>query len=116
MLTRNCATENLFEKDDFNVRTTMFCKNPKYYVVSAYKAAWIETIRDCLGGFIVNNASYLSFKITYIDSNQHKIVCPLHETGINLSRRLKKLFDAPQSIRIDVITNCSKKSWVIIVP
>lgn len=116
MLNRNCATEDLFENGDFNVRTTLFCKNPKYYVKEAYKKAWIETVKECLGGFIVNNELYLSFKITYMNSENTKIICPLYEKGINLPRRLKKLFDTPQSVRIDLLTNNSKRTWIIIVP
>ena len=111
MLNRNCATD-LFEPGDFNVRVTLFDKNPKYYVPGAYKAAWIETIRDSLGGGISHSNEIRTFRIKR--PNQKNAY--LYEgTFSQFIQMLKATRQKPTSIRITIFGE-RDRSWIVLIP
>ena len=71
MLTRNCAINKLLKEGDFNVRVTVFdhtkCSdNPDYQ-----KGAWIEMIRDSIGGGIVNSHDKIKLIIECAYNKRH---------------------------------------------
>ena len=70
MLTRNCAITKLLREGDFNVRVTVFdptrCSNDPEY----QKGAWIEMIRDSIGGGIVNYRTKVKLIIEHANRKQ----------------------------------------------
>ncbi len=111
MLNRNCATD-LLERGDFNVRVTLFDKNPKHYVPEAYKAAWIETIRDCLGGGIVHSNEPKTFAIK---KPGQKTAYLYGGTFTQFIQKLESYFQKPTSIRITILGE-HDRSWIILIP
>ena len=110
MLIRNCVTD-LFNSDDFNVRLTMFAKNPKFFLSQAYKAAWIETIRDSLGEGILNSNKEYKFAIT----TSTPLSVTLYE---GTPKGLMKFITdnvSPSSIRITLF-DITEKTWIILIP
>lgn len=111
MLTRNCVTD-LFESGDFNVRVTLFDNNPKYYVPEAYKGAWIETIRDSLGGGIVNSKEVRAFSIKRTGKKDSYLY---EGTFTQFLEKLRSSFQKPTSIRITIFGE-PDRSWIILIP
>lgn len=111
MLIRNCET-NLFQHGDFNVRVTIFDKNPKHYVPEAYKGAWIETIRDMLGGYIVNSDKEDAFTLTKEGQRYHYLY---QGSGKSLITMLRSKFQKPCSLRIELLGEPTR-AWIIIIP
>ena len=111
MLTRNCATD-LFQSGDFNIRVTLFDRNPKHFVTDAYKAAWIETIRDSLGGGIANSNEVKSFlfRLTgqkssyFFDGNFSQFI-----------QMIKHCCQKPTSMRITLLGD-APRTWIILIP
>lgn len=112
MLSRNCEALSLFKKGDFNVRVTLFDKNPKNYYSKEFKMAWIETIRDSLGGGIVNSNNQESFTVTKVSKTSSYL---FRGTGSEFINILKNAVDEPKSIRIDIAGE-PVRSWIILVP
>ena len=108
MLNRNCAITNLLREGDFNVRVTVFDHS------THTKGAWIEIIRDSIGGGIVNSTERIKAEI--IDENGRCIVC-----GILAGNNIANIIDAyckdPIGLRI-TLTKLSDRSkvrtWIIV--
>ena len=111
MLTRNCATD-LFEKGDFNVRVTLFDKNPKYYTPEAYKTAWAEAIRDCLGRGIAHSNEIKGFRIK---KSKHKQTYFYQGNFTQFIQMLKTTIQSPTSIRITILGE-TDRTWIILIP
>lgn len=111
MLTRNCVT-NLFEKGDFNVRVTLFDKNPKHYTPEAYKAAWVETIRDSLGSGIAHSNEIRAFSVKKPGQKSSYLY---EGTFSNFIRKLQSSLQKPTSIRITIFGE-PDRSWIILIP
>jgi len=110
MLIRNCETK-LFQRSDFNVRVTIFDKNPKHYPPEAHKVAWIETIRDSLGGAIVNSTKEDAFTLT--KEGQHYAYL-YQGSGKGLIEKIKSKYQKPCSLRIELLGD-TNRAWIIIV-
>ena len=111
MLTRNCATD-LFERGDFNVRVTLFDKDPRHYVPAAYKSAWIEAIRDSLGGGIVHSRKSHAFAVKK-PGQKHSYL--YSSTFAQFIRKIESSYQKPTSIRITIFGE-PDRSWLILIP
>ena len=112
MLIRNRETK-LFQSGDFNVRVTVFDRNPKHYVPAVYKSAWIETIRDALGGGILDSKKVRGFTIYH---DKMRTFYLFNGTGKELISKINAMFQKPKSLRISIIDGDREKTWVIIIP
>lgn len=114
MLTRNCEATSLLREGDFNVRVTIFDRNPKFYTPEAYKAAWIETIRDSMGGMLVNSKETFKFHIQIANAKGFQEITGPASDLISLLRT--EAYPKPMSLRIDVVKSKNKMhSWIFIV-
>ena len=111
MLTRNCVTD-LFEKGDFNVRVTLFDREPKFYLPEAYKAAWIETIRDSLGGGIFPSNEVRDFSVKKAEQKASYLYSG---TANQFIQELKSSRQKPTSIRITILGK-PDRTWIILIP
>lgn len=110
MLTRNCESQKarLIYPMDFNVRVTVFDKEPKYYVPKAYYSAWIKTIHDSLGRSIVNSESNFVFTIKRLGHENSSL---FHSPGNKLIEKITKKYQKPISLRIETIEE-NPRAWV----
>lgn len=108
MLIRNC---DLFKPNDINVRTSIFSRNPKHYLKDAYMTAWIEFIKDCLGGGIIHSDTPLSFTVQKAGLKSSII---FNGTGQEFIKKLRAGCQKPVSVRIDILGK-STRSWIILV-
>ena len=110
MLTRNCVT-NLFKKDDFNVRVSVFDKNPAHYLPKAYYNAWIDMITDSLGGGLLNSGKeiIMVFTRTSKEQNGHQIISD------QIPEYVRSDFTKAEPMRIDIIKNNEKHSWIFLL-
>lgn len=114
MLIRNCEATSLLREGDFNVRVTIFDRNPKFYTPEAYKAAWIETIRDSMGGMLVNSKETFKFHIQIASAKGFQEITGPSSDLISLLR--SEAYPKPMSLRIDVVKSKNKMhSWIFIV-
>ena len=112
MLIRNCEKKvPLIYPGDFNVRVTVCAPKSKYTTSACYYAAWIETIRDSLGGSMVHSTETKSFTIRRIDKNSNYL---FSSQGTHLAEELKKAFQTPISFRIETVEACPK-AWVFLL-
>ena len=112
MLTRKCVIEKLLKEDDFNVRVTAFQASRISGDPKLQKSAWLETIRDALGGGIVN--TNLQHSVQLEDENGTIV-----GTGVVAGKNIAKVIDAvcetPIPIRI-TIKSCESlndRVWII---
>ena len=114
MLTRNCAIIKLLKEGDFNVRVTAFdhtkCSdNPDYQ-----KGAWIEMIRDSIGGGIVNSNTKVKLIIEYEDRPHpfHGII-----SGSRIAEWIRVSCPTPTPIRVSIApaSDTSKlRTWIFV--
>ena len=115
MLIKNSET-NLFKQGDFNIRVTLFDKNPKYYSAAAYKEIWVKTIYDSLRGSIIHTNKQYTFCIEYPGLEKPYA---LIGTAAQLTKNLYS-YDLPKSVRITISDSsndyCHLGTWIIIIP
>ncbi|MBR1986803.1 MAG: hypothetical protein IKK84_01100 [Clostridia bacterium] len=70
MLTRNCAINKLLNEGDFNVRVTVFDYTKCSDDPERQKGAWIEAIRDSIGGGIVNSHAKVKLIIEHANGQR----------------------------------------------
>ena len=105
----NCE---LFKPTDINVRTSIFHVNPKYYVPAAYKAAFLELIRDSLGAHILLNEDNIFATITKINGSSKTFSC----VGTTLMLFIKDCIRCVEPIRIDITSKGhDTRSWVFLI-
>lgn len=123
----------LFNKEDLNVRVSVYGKNPKYYMTEAYKDAWLKRICEVLDETDnVFPASYEKYTIfepgegefyAFKDCTRYDIKAFDNDTlvftttlwnvkGDELISFIKEQFKWPRTLRID----CDYCSWVILIP
>lgn len=123
----------LFNKEDLNVRVSVYGKNPKYYMTEAYKDAWIRKICEALDEsdtisplscekytiFHLNEEETYLFKdctrydIKAFDNDTLVFTTTLWNVkGDELISFIKEQFKLPRTLRID----CDYCSWVILIP
>ena len=112
MLTRNCETKSkLIYPGDFNVRLTVCTSKSRYLTEGAYYPAWIETIRDSLGGSILNSSEIKTFSVRRIDKDSSYL---FHLQGKMLVERLKGFFQKPVSFRLETLEE-RPRAWVFLL-
>lgn len=113
MLKRKCEITGLLNEGDFNVRVTIYDPTKASNDPTKQKAAWLESIRDSLGGSIINTVCTYDWEVT----NQHGIKIGSGWTkGKNITKVIDALFEKPEPIRISVKTTDSTtpRIWIFI--
>lgn len=113
MLTRNSQIEKLLEEGDFNIRVTTYDPTRLYPTPAQQKGAWVEVIRDSIGGGIVNTTELYSLSIKTADK---VLLINLHVRGCDIARTIHRYCDHPQPIRITLsgMDSYSKRVWIIV--
>ena len=114
MLTRNCAITKLLREGDFNVRVTVFdhtkCSDDPNY----QKGAWVEMIRDSVGGGIVNSNNKYKLIIEYVN-RPHPFRGILK--GNLIAEMIRVSCPTPEPIRISIApaSDTSKlRTWIFV--
>jgi hypothetical protein len=114
MLTRNCAITKLLREGDFNVRVTVFdptrCSNDPEY----QKGAWVEMIRDSIGGGIVNSNTKVKLIIEHANK-KHPFRGILK--GSLVAEMIRVSCNAPEPLRISIApaNDTSKlRTWIFV--
>ena len=114
MLTRNCAIINLLHEGDFNVRVTAFdhtkCSDDPDY----QKGAWLEMIRDSIGGGIVN--SHDKVKLIIERANGARPFSGII-SGYIIAEMIRVTCHTPEPIRVSIAPeyDTSKlRTWIFV--
>ena len=114
MLTRNCAITKLLREGDFNVRVTVFdptrCSNDPEY----QKGAWVEMIRDSIGGGIVNSNTKVKLIIEHANK-KHPFRGILK--GSLVAEMIRVSCNVPEPLRISIApaNDTSKlRTWIFV--
>ena len=99
MLTRKCAIEQLLEEGDFNVRVTIYDPTQVSKDPEKQKAAWLEAIRDSIGGGLVNSTSRYAI---WIKTPEKSLLDGILTAGKGIAPAVNYCCDSPQPIRISL--------------
>lgn len=121
----------LFQKDDLNVRVSIYSKNSKYQMVDAYKESWIKKICEALdeannytpfskglynplnyGGNYYSFRNSIRYTIKYLDYETVVSTTLSNIKGSELIKYIQENFKIPRTIRID----SDYCSWIIMIP
>lgn len=124
-------SKNLFNKDDLNVRVSVYGKNPKYQMIVAYKEAWIKRICEALdesnnytpfstglyhplnyAGNYYSFRNSIKYTIQYLDYETVVSTTLSDVKGSELIAYIENTFKIPKDIRID----SDYCSWIILIP
>ena len=114
MLMRKCAIDKLIQEGDFNVRLTVF--NPAKCSANpeAQMGAWIETIRDSIGGGIVNSTDRI--KLIIDDENGVRVFRGIID-AYRISEVIQVFCKRPYGIRISIAPakdTSRLRSWIFV--
>ncbi len=114
MLTRNCAINKLLNEGDFNVRVTVFDHTKCSADSERQKDAWLEAIRDSIGGGIVNSHDKVKLVIERINDNHpfRGII-----SGYVIAEMIRVTCHTPEPVRISIapISDTSKlRTWIFV--
>lgn len=99
MLTRNSQIEKLLEEGDFNVRVTIYDPSQVSKDPEKQKAAWLEAIRDSIGGGIVNSTERYAI---WIKTPEESLIDGLLIAGKIVATTIDYHCEKPQPIRISL--------------
>ena len=107
MLIRNCETKLIFP-GDFNVRVTV-CKesHPLGQKEGSYPS-WLDTIKESLGGSILNSDEIKTFSIRRIDKKQSYL---FKKRSSGIMSCFTYWFQKPVSFRLETIEE-HPKVWI----
>lgn len=125
-------SKNLFNKEDLNVRVSIYGKNPKYYMLEAYKEGWIRKICEALDESdactpsSTNNYHVVKYNDDcYTFRSSTNYIVKLFDDGIlvysetlsnilgnELISFINEKVKVPRTIRID----SDYCSWIILIP
>lgn len=106
--------ESLLRERDFNVRVSKLPSDVKYPSVAEKLEAYIELVRDALGGAIITSNVTLIGNYTIIKSNGDYYSTPFQLKGVSLIDNLKPSIKKSIAIRINIrLKEGGYKSWII---